>query len=55
MAKDELLTRKQAAKMIGVEPKYLKNLKKIGRLFPERNFPERWSKLKIERYIREIS
>ena len=53
--KDTLITRKEAAEMIGVSKKYVKNLKKIGRLFPDRNFPERWSKRKIERYIQEIS
>lgn len=52
---DTLISRKETAKMIGVPTKYVKNLKKIGRLFPERNFPERWSKRKIERYIQEIS
>ena len=52
--KDTLLTKKQAAKMMNVHPKFINYLENEGRLFADKEFPfKRWRQSKIEQYLKD--
>lgn len=51
---DKLMSRRMASHYLGTSKRYLKALTQVGRMFPEKSFPERWSKQDLDRYKQEI-